>query len=102
LSVVEKIAESRASRGNNNRESAVRGCRDNLKVLAVHIVKQEGPLSVSHTPVVFIHARIHVPMRRKKVLPAVIVVVQEARAPAKERYSHVRDSREKAHVGEIG
>src|SRR5260370_37671373 len=70
-------------------------------MMAVDVTEEKRPLRVSHAPIVLIHARIDVTIGIENVFPAVVVVVQEARAPPQEGDGYGGHPRQKADLREI-
>src|SRR5229473_387877 len=70
-------------------------------MLAIQVVKEERPLRVAHAPIVLVYSRIDVAIGVENVFPAVVVVIEESRAPAKKGNRHSSYARQKAHIRKI-
>src|ERR1700753_982252 len=83
LAVVEKIAKSRAAGRKYIRQAGADDCWNHLKLLSlVRIAEEQRTFRPGRAPVMLIRLLVDVTTHRHHVLPPVIVIVDELRAPA--------------------
>src|SRR5438309_92020 len=85
FAVVKQVAEGRATPGDHLRKGGSLYRRDNLELAIVHVAEQQRFLSVRRSPVQSVCRGIDVSVDKHQVEPAIIVIVQESRAPSEER-----------------
>src|SRR5215467_10283859 len=86
MTVIEQVSKGCAARRDNIRKTASGGRGNFLKPRSVQIAKQLRPLRIRGAPVLLIDCRINMAIGYKQVEQAIIVEIQEACAPSKERY----------------
>ena len=105
LAVVEQVAKGRAARRDDVGQAGALDRRNVLEFPLLsacvrHVVKQQRPLGKGGAPVVLVHLRVDVAVDHEQVEPAVVVVVEEAVAPADKGDGGLRDAGLVADVGE--
>src|SRR5215470_15654626 len=95
-----EIADREPASGPRIRERTSRRRADPLK-LAVQIPKQQRLLRVTRAPLMRIDLRVHVTVHHKQIQPAIVVVIDKARAPTEKRNRHFTQTGLKSYVSKI-
>ncbi len=102
FAVVEDVTYRQAARGHRYGEGGVFDRGYWLQALACEVVEEQRALGPGGAPVVDVGVAVDVAVDLKKVLPAIIVVVDEGCAPAEEGDSEFSDLCVVADVGKVG
>ena len=100
--VVEEVADGETTRGHDLGERGGFDGGNGIEVVAVGVVEEERTLGPAGSPVVGVGVAVDVPVDLEKILPAVVVVVDEGGSPAEEGDGDVGDVGVGADVGEVG
>jgi hypothetical protein len=82
FAVVEKIAEGRAPGFQQKGQPGAFYRRNELELVALEIVEEQGPLAKRRALAAVVDLRINMSIGRENVFPAIVVIVEKAGAPA--------------------
>src|SRR6185503_19688984 len=96
-----QVAHRQPSAGPGARQRTTRSRANSFKFSVLEIVEQQRLLGKTGSPLVGIHCRVDVSVYNEEIQPPVVVVVDEARAPAEKRNSRFTKAGLKSYIGEI-